>query len=70
MTLGNGNYFYNFACDIIIIKNSFSEKMLGLPFFNNIDFSDHISSTYKLQIKTGTLHSDYQLVSTKINVAC
>ena len=43
MTLGNGNNLCNFSCDHIIIKNSLSEKILGLTIYNNLDFSDHIS---------------------------
>ena len=32
-----------FSCDNIIIKNSLSEKILGLTIYNNLDFTDHIS---------------------------
>ena len=42
MTFGNGNNFYYFSCDDIEIKNSLSEKILGLTIDNNLDFSDHI----------------------------
>ena len=31
-------------CDDIIIKNSLSEKILGLTIDNNLDFSDYISN--------------------------
>ena len=47
MILGNGNNFCDFSCDDIIIKNSLSGKILGLPVDNNLDFSDHISSICK-----------------------
>ena len=43
MTLGNGNNLFDFSCDGIIIKNSLSEKILGLTIDNNLDFRDHIS---------------------------
>ena len=42
MTFGNGNNFYYFSCDDIKLKNSLSEKILGLTIDNNLDFSDHI----------------------------
>ena len=44
MTLGNGNNPCNFSCDDIFIKNSLSEKILGVTIDNNLDFSDHISN--------------------------
>ena len=47
MTLGNGNNIFNFACNDTIIKNSLSEKILGLAIDNNLDFSDHISNICK-----------------------
>ena len=47
MTFENGNNLWNFACDDIIIKSSFSEKILGLTMDNNLDFSDHISNIPK-----------------------
>ena len=47
MTLGNGNNLCNFPCDDIIIKNSLSEKILGLTIDNNLDFSDDISNICK-----------------------
>ena len=47
MTLGNGNNLCNFAFDDIIIKNSLSEKILGLTIANSLDFSDHISNICK-----------------------
>ena len=47
MTLGNGNNLCKFSCDDIIIKNSLSEKILGLTINNNLDFSDHISNICK-----------------------
>ena len=47
MTLGNGNNLCDFSCDDIIIKNSLSEKILGLTINNNLDFSDNISNTCK-----------------------
>ena len=47
MTLGNGNNLCDFSCDDIIIKNSLSEKILGLTIDNNLDFSDHISNICK-----------------------
>ena len=46
-TLGNRNHRCNFACDDIIIKKSFSEKILRLTIDNNLDFSDHISNICK-----------------------
>ena len=45
--LWNGNNLCDFLCDNIIIKNSLSEKILGLTIGNNLDFSDHISNTCK-----------------------
>ena len=47
MTLGNENNLCNFSCDDIIIKNSFSEKILGLTIHNNLDFGDQISNISK-----------------------
>ena len=37
----------SFACNDTIIKNSLSEKILGLTIDNNLDFSDHISNICK-----------------------
>ena len=45
--LENGNNLCNFSCDDIIIKNSLSEKILGLTIDNNLDFSDRIYNIYK-----------------------
>ena len=47
MTPGNGNNLCNFSCDYIIIKNSLSEKILGLTIDNNLDFRDYISNICK-----------------------
>ena len=47
MTLGSGNNICNFACNNTVIKNSSSEKILGLTIDNSLDFSDHISNTCK-----------------------
>ena len=47
--LENGNNLCNFSCDDIIIKNSLSEKILGLTIDNNLDFSDHIFNTCKTE---------------------
>ena len=47
ITPGNGNNLCDFSCDDIIIKNSLSEKILGLTIDNNLDFSDHITNTCK-----------------------
>ena len=47
MTLGNGNNLCDFSSDDIIIKNSFSEKILGLTIDNNLDFTDRISNICK-----------------------
>ena len=47
MILGNGNNLCDISCDNIIIKNSLSEKILGLTMDNNLDFSDHISNICK-----------------------
>ena len=44
MTLGNVNNLCDFSCDDIIIKNSLSEKILGLTIDYNLDFNDHISN--------------------------
>ena len=49
ITLRNGNNLCNFSCDDIIIKNSLSEKILGLTIDNNLDFSDHIFNTCKTE---------------------
>ena len=38
----------SFACNDTIIKNSLSEKILGLTIDNNLDFSDHISKRCKI----------------------
>ena len=46
MTLGNKKNLCNFSCGDIIIKNSLSEKILGLT-LDNLGFSDHISNIYK-----------------------
>ena len=37
----------DFSCDDIIIKNSLSEKILGLTLDHNLEFSDHISNICK-----------------------
>ena len=44
MTLGNDNNLCDFSSDDIIIKNSLSQKILGLTTDDNLDFSDHISN--------------------------
>ena len=46
MTLGNGSNLCDFSCDDTIIKNSLSEKILGLT-IENLDFSDRISNRCK-----------------------
>ena len=50
MTLGNRNSPGNFPCDNKIIKNSLSEKILGLTsdhiLENILDFRDNISNIY------------------------
>ena len=51
MTLGNGYNLRNFSCHDIIIKNSLSEKILGLTIDNNLDYSDHISNICKNRIQ-------------------
>ena len=48
MTLGNGNNLCNFSYDDIIIKNSLSEKILGLTIESNLNFSDHIYNMCKI----------------------
>ena len=62
MTIGNGNNLCDFSCDDIVIKNSLSEKILGLTIDNTLDFSDHISNILKLQIKSSVLYSEYQVI--------
>ena len=62
MTIGNGNNLCDFSCDDIVIKNSLSEKILGLTIDNTLDFSDHISNILKLQIKNSVLYSEYQVI--------
>ena len=62
MTIGNGNNLCDFSCDDIVIKNSLSEKILGLTLDNTLDFSDHISNILKLQIKNSVLYSEYQVI--------
>ena len=47
MTLANGNNLCHFSCDDIIVKNSLSEKTLGLTTDNNLRFSDDISNICK-----------------------
>ena len=47
MTPGNGNNLCDFSYDDIIVKNSLSDKFLGLTIDNNLDFSDHISNICK-----------------------
>ena len=42
-----GTTVATFSCDDIIIKNSLSEKTLGLTVDNNLDFSDRISNICK-----------------------
>ena len=45
-----------FACNDTIIKNSLSEKSLGLTIDSNLDFSDHSSNICKTaNEKTNTL---------------
>ena len=46
MTLGNKKNLCSFSCGDIIIKNSLSEKILGLT-LDNLGFSDHISNICK-----------------------
>ena len=46
-TLGNSNNLCDFSFDDIIIKNSLSEKILGLTLNNNLEFSDHVSDICK-----------------------
>ena len=47
MTPGNVNNLCDFSYDDIIVKNSLSDKFLGLTIDNNLDFSDHISNICK-----------------------
>ena len=47
VTLVNGRNLCNFSCDDIIIKNSLSEKILGLTIDNNLNFRDRISNIRK-----------------------
>ena len=72
MTLGNGNNLCKFSCDDIIIKNSLSEKILGLTINNNLDLILVIISLIyvKPQIKNWMLYSEYLLLWTLINVPC
>ena len=47
MTLENGSNLCNFSYDDTIIKESLSEKILGLTIDYNFDFSDHNSNICK-----------------------
>ena len=47
MTRGYRNNLFNFSCDDIIIKNSFSKKILGFTIDNNLNSRDHISNICK-----------------------
>ena len=39
MSLGTLNKLHNFKCNDIIIKNNFSENLLGVTIDNKLDFT-------------------------------
>ena len=41
MTLGKPNTLHNFKCKNITIKNSASEKLLGVIIDKKLDFTEH-----------------------------
>ena len=45
-----------------MIKNSLSQKILGLTINDNLDFSDHISNICKTANQNLMLYSEYQLI--------
>ena len=47
MTLGTPNTLPNFKCKNITIKNSVSEKLLGVFIDNNLDFTEHLNTVCK-----------------------
>ena len=47
MTLGTPNTLPNFKCKNIIIKNSASEKLLGVIIDNKLDFTEHSNTVCK-----------------------
>ena len=47
MTLGTPNTLPNFKCKNITIKNSASEKLLGVIIDNKLDFTEHLNTACK-----------------------
>ena len=47
MTLGAPNTLPNFNCKTITIKNSVSEKLLGIIIDNKFDFTEYLNTVYK-----------------------
>ena len=47
MTLGTPNTLPNFKCKNITIKNSASEKLLGVIIDNKLDFTEHLNTVCK-----------------------
>ena len=47
MTLGTPNTLPNFKCKNITIKNSVSEKLLGVIINNKLDFTEHLNTVCK-----------------------
>ena len=60
------NNVCNFSGDDIIVKNSFSKKILGLTINNNLDFSDHMCKTANLnalfRVSTNMNSGEYSLL--------
>ena len=47
MILGTPNTLPNFKCKKIIVKNSVSEKLLGVIIDNKLDFIEHLNTVCK-----------------------
>ena len=47
MTLGTLNTLTKFKCKNITMKNSVSEKLLGVIIDNKLDFMEHLDTVYK-----------------------
>ena len=69
MTLGTPNTLPKFKCKNIAIKNSASEKLLGVTIENKPDFTKHLNAVYKkANLMLHTLDRISRLLSTEQHV--
>ena len=69
MTLGTPNTLPNFKCKNITIKNSASEKPLGVVIDNKLDFTEHLNTVCKMaNLKLQALNRISRLLSPEQHV--